>query len=77
MGQTTSIVCHDCQVRLWIGQKDYIYTGDKTVMDGLNGFLQAHKIDHNLAFIIDDIDTRCDDYENFTTKEKESDDAKS
>ena len=50
MSVTTNIVCDDCKVGLWIGQKNTIYTGDEKVMEKLNTFLQKHT-EHKLRFL--------------------------
>ena len=44
-----SIGCRKCKKAVWIGQRDYIYTGDKKVMKKLKEFLYKH-MDHDLVF---------------------------
>lgn len=58
MGQTYDLACHDCKVRLWIGQtnasstKPWIYTADASTMKALNEFLVSH-LGHRLEFDVD------------------------
>lgn len=43
MSVTTKIGCESCKVYLWIGQHEFIYTGEPETMKKLNEFLQSHK----------------------------------
>lgn len=42
MSTTTDIACLTHKVKLWIGQRDYIYTAEPETMESLNEFLQTH-----------------------------------
>jgi len=53
MSVTYSIVCKETKERLWIGQGNYLYTGDKEVMDSLTKFL-FETMGKTLLFICDD-----------------------
>lgn len=43
------IHCKDCNEKLWVGQNDYVYTGDEEVMDCLGEFLVKHEA-HTLYY---------------------------
>lgn len=49
MSETYEIACYDCKITLWIGQKDYIYTGEPNCMAALTAFFFAHQ-GHTLKF---------------------------
>lgn len=56
MSRTTYIACETCKEYLWIGQSNYIYTGEPKTMQALNDFLQKHisyepTTEHKLLFI--------------------------
>ncbi|HEX3560383.1 MAG TPA: hypothetical protein VHU19_14340 [Pyrinomonadaceae bacterium] len=63
MARTYEIACHDCKVRLWIGQgsgeKAYIYSTDRHIKQ-LRDFLFNHQY-HRLEFG-DDERLALDDY---------------
>ena len=61
MSVTHDIYCKDCKESLWIGQKDYIYTGKKHINE-LKDFLFKHAT-HHLIFACSDfiIDNYPDD----------------
>ena len=52
MSITYHLCCKDCGYHLWIGQGDYIYTGQQSIMDDLTRFLYAH-LGHALEFMGD------------------------
>ena len=47
MSQTFSLVCHETQKRVWVGQgwgeMTVFYSGDSGTMDALGSFLQHHE----------------------------------
>lgn len=53
MSRTSNIHCTQCQIGLWIGQSDYVYTGEPRMMLALDVFLQVHR-GHPMVFDYDD-----------------------
>ncbi len=51
MSITNHLMCEDCNIRVWIGQSDYIYTGKEDI-DKLEAFLFNH-VNHKLVFVGD------------------------
>ena len=49
MSTTNHLECDDCKVSLWIGQRNYIYLGERDVMEALNTFLESH-VGHHLSY---------------------------
>lgn len=66
MSTTYNIECNDCKKTLWIGQSDYIYTGNKECMDKFKKFLFDH-VNHNISFVDDSNEHY--DYEDLTHEE--------
>lgn len=65
MSRTYEILCHDCKVRLWIGQgwpetRQYIYKTDEYITR-LEQFLFGHQ-NHRLEFGDDEPFSMLDDY---------------
>lgn len=50
MSTTYDLECLDCKEQIWIGQRDYIYTGEPQTMELLRVFLFVH-LRHNLRFV--------------------------
>jgi hypothetical protein len=53
MSITTHLVCCDCREEVWIGQRNFIYTGEPETMKKLEKFLYEH-MNHNLCFTTDE-----------------------
>lgn len=58
MSQTLSLVCHDCEVVLLVGQHSndqgwYIYFADDRVKERLCQFVNVH-LEHSVSFISDE-----------------------
>jgi hypothetical protein len=66
MSTTYSIACKTCKVKLWIGQRNYIYTSQPDTMDRFGDFLFEHEgpTGHDLAFVSDHCDflSKCKEY---------------
>jgi hypothetical protein len=73
MSRTYEIVCHDCKVRLWVGQgwppKVYMYKTDKA-LELLESFLFSHQR-HKLEFG-DDEQLDCHEYRDLNPDESAS-----
>lgn len=53
MSKCYDIVCDDCEIALWVGQRNWIYTGEKETMEKLGKFLFEHE-GHRLRFLYDE-----------------------
>jgi len=54
MSVTFNIGCQQCHTSVWIGQGDYIYTGEEETMAALQKFLFNHR-GHDLIFDQDSV----------------------
>ena len=52
MSKCYDLICSECKVGLWIGQRKHIYTGDKNI-EKLQEFLHKHE-NHRLKFLYDE-----------------------
>lgn len=59
MSVTLDLVCEDCRVSLWAGQRDYLYIGSPEKVQLLAAFILEHQ-GHALRLVTDQAEPYCE-----------------